>query len=140
MSEDHRLKALPDDDDPLVVEYEDQKKRFDGKEEMKWDKNFRFITDEAKEIPLYNSERSYGQMCFCCPPKDVPSLLWWAWTTMKPGMYSGSGRATVEEVAGYFRSLCISEEASLWAAKKADQYYDDKFEFEEFVKAFRLGV
>jgi len=109
-------------------------------EEMKWNRHLKFITDEANEIPLYNSERSYNQLRFCCPPKDVPALLWWAWTTMKPGMYSAYGRATVDEVAQYFESLCISEEAALWAAKKADQYYDDKLEFEEFVKAFRLGV
>ena len=144
MSEDFRAKVLPDDDS-LIVEYEAQKKSG-----MKWDKDFRFITDEANEIPLYDSKRSDNQMRFRCPPKDVPSLLWLAWTTMKPGwwarttmkpgMYSACVRANVEEVALYLGSLCISEEAAGWAAKKADQYYDDKIEFEEFVKAFRLGI
>ena len=108
--------------------------------EMKWDKNFTFITDEAKEIPLYNSGRSYGQMCFCCPPDDVPRLLWRAWFAMRPGVHNPSRRATVKEIDEYLRAMCVSDEASLWAAKKADQYYDDKIEFEEFVKAFRLGI
>jgi hypothetical protein len=96
--------------------------------------------DEAKEIPLYNSERSYNQLRFCHPPNDVPRLLWRAWIAVRPGVHNPHRRSTAKEIAHYLKTMCISDEASEWAAKKADQYYDDKIEFEEFVKAFRLGV
>ena len=134
MNEDFRAKVLLDDDS-LVVEYEAQKKRG-----MKWDRHLTFITEEIKEIPLYNSERSDNQFRFCWPPVDVPSLLWRAWTLMRHGAYNPNRRATVKEIIEYLRARCVSEEAALWAAKKADEYYDDKFGFEEFVKRFRQDV
>ncbi len=107
--------------------------------EMKWDKHLTFITEEIKEIPLYNSERSDNQFRFCCPPKDVPSLLWRAWIDMKPGIHNPNRKSTAEEIARHLRAMCVSEEAADWAARKAEEYYDDKIEFEEYVKRFRSG-
>jgi len=104
---------------------------------MRWDRHLKFVTDKDKRIPMYNVERSDNQFRLCCPPDDVPRLLWMAWTAMRPGMHSPSGRASVDEIAEYLRAMCISVEAAEWAAKKADEYYIDKNEFEEFVKTFR---
>lgn len=104
---------------------------------LKWNRDLKFTTDEGKEISLYNNERTDSQFRFCCPPDTIRSLLWRAWGSMRPGMYGPYGKASVEEIAGYLRSMCVSTEAAEWAAKKADEYYDDKPGFVVFVKTFK---
>jgi hypothetical protein len=104
---------------------------------LKWNRDLKFTTDEGKEIPMYNSERTDGQFRFCCPPETVYKLLWRAWIEMQPGMYSGYGKATAEEIAGSLRASCVSEEAAEWAARKADEYYKDKIGLEDFAKIFK---
>jgi hypothetical protein len=104
---------------------------------MKWDRHLKFIIDEGKEILMYNNERTDNQFRFCCPPENIRNLLWRAWGSMRPGMYSPYNRASIEEIAGYLRSMCVSAEAAEWAAKKADEYYDDKLGFVIFVKTFK---
>ena len=104
---------------------------------MRWDRHLKFITDRGKRISMYNVERSDNQFRLCCPPDNVPRLLWRAWVAMRPGIHNPNRRATAEEIARHLRTMCISAEAAEWAAKKADEYYIDKFGFEEFVKTFR---
>lgn len=103
---------------------------------LKWNRDLRFTTDEGKVISLYNNERTDSQFRFCCPPDTIRCLLWRAWGSMRPGMYGPYGKASMEEIAGYLRSMCVSAEAAEWAAKKADEYYNDKAKFVDFVKKF----
>lgn len=104
----------------------------------KWNKHLRFTTDEGEVVSMYNSERSDGQIRLCCPPDNVLGLLRQAWIAMRPGIHNPSRKATVKEVARFFRAMCISKEAAEWAARKADEYYDNKIGFEKFIKLFEV--
>lgn len=88
------------------------------------------IIINGEPVPLYQDWEIW-KIKLACPAQDKAGLLSNAWVSMKPGMYSGDRKATVEEISHYLQSQGISETAADWAAQMAEDYYD-KEDFAEF--------
>lgn len=92
---------------------------------------------EGESVFLYNQDFPQWMLNDFCPPEDLEGTLSQAWICMQPGMFSGYGRGTIEDIVKYLSCLGISKRAARWASEKADKYFDDREGFNEFIKSIK---
>lgn len=81
------------------------------------------ITEDGRELLLYNQKWTDAQLEISCSPKTRKELLGRAWIAMQPGIANPYGKATIEIVAKYLRSSGCFPESAEWAAQIADKHY-----------------